>query len=63
MTENNLTNGALFLTSLAANLAITEQLITSLGVSIALLILGKLLDYFVKPVVDEWRSRRRKKRG
>lgn len=57
-------NRALFLMSLIANFAITNQLVTSLGVSITLLFLGKLLDYFVKPVVDAWfQSRKHAKKG
>jgi hypothetical protein len=58
----NNSNGVLFVTSFLANFAISERFAASVGVSVVLFVLSKLLDYFVKPAVDEWRARRRAER-
>jgi antibiotic biosynthesis monooxygenase (ABM) superfamily enzyme len=55
-------NGALFIMTLLANFAISERFVASVCVSIVLFVLGKALDYFVKPLAQErvraWRERR-----
>lgn len=55
-------NGALFIMTLVTNFVISERFVASVCVSLALFVLGKLLDYFVKPLAQErmraWRERR-----
>lgn len=55
-------NGTLLLAMFMMNFAISERFVASLCVSVILFLAGKLLDYFVKPALEDWRARR-KSRG
>ncbi|MGB7925571.1 MAG: hypothetical protein WCF57_20200 [Pyrinomonadaceae bacterium] len=54
-------NGAICLGAFLTNFAITQRLSASLVVSVALFFLGKFLDYLVKPALDDWRAKRKKR--
>lgn len=56
---NNGSNGTLFVMTFLMNFAISERFIASICVSVALFVAGKLLDWFVKPMVEEWRAKRK----
>jgi NhaP-type Na+/H+ and K+/H+ antiporter len=52
-------NAVLMLATFLMNFAISERFLASICVSIALFLAGKLLDWFVKPMVEEWRAKRK----
>lgn len=54
-------NSALTILTYVASFTVTGERVESLCLALLILCVGKALDYFVKPLIEEWRARRRRK--
>lgn len=55
-------NFSLALASSAMGFILTNQFVASLLLTVTLFFVGKGIDLFVKPVVREWRQKRRRRK-